>query len=184
MLDPELYKQIKKKYGKSASWAIWADAGDTPKSNIGDLSVFNDKDVHKKLNPHYVFVGLNPSVQETNDETWRNFHSLDNKRQNDYKLRYALKDTKYWGAYITDLNATKETDSTKVFVSDDDVKSFKTEISLLKTKPVLVALGDKVYNALIKCVKNEYTIVKIKHFSCYISKGQYRKSVLKDLACL
>lgn len=182
MLDPELYKQIKKKYGKSASWAIWADAGDTPKSNIGDLSVFNDKEIHKKLNPHYVIVGLNPSVQDTSNEIWRNFHSLDNKRQNDYKLRYALKNTKFWGAYITDLNATKETNSTKVTVVAEDIKSFKEEISLFENKPVLIALGDKVYNSLRKNLNDEYKVVKIKHFSCYISKEAYRESVLKQLS--
>ena len=80
------------------------------------------------------------------------------------------------------MNATKETDSTKVFVSDDDIKSFKKEIALLEKKPVLVALGDKVYNALVRCLQGEFVIVKIKHFSCYISKEQYRKSVLEDLS--
>lgn len=182
MLKPSRYEEIKNKYGKSASWAVWKDEGNTPKSNISDLSVFNDKEIYKKLNPNYVFVGLNPSVQDTTEEIWRNFHSPDTKRQNDYKLRYALKNTKFWGAYITDLNGTKETDSNKVFVSTNDVHTFKEEIALLKTKPVLIALGDKVYNALTKHLSEEYTIVKIKHFSCYISKEAYRESVLKDLS--
>ena len=182
MLAPAQYNQIKEKYGKFASWAIWTDEGCTPKSNIADLSVFNDKEIHKKLNPNYVFVGLNPSVQDTNNEIWRNFHSPDTKRQNDYKLRYALKNTKFWGAYITDLNGTKETNSNKVSVSANDVSLFKEEIALLGTKPVLIALGDKVYNALMKYLSEEYTSVKIKHFSCYISKEAYREAVLKGLA--
>lgn len=182
MLKPSQYEQIKKKYGKSASWAIWKEEGNTPKSNIDNLSVFNDKEIYKKLNPNYVFVGLNPSVQDTNNEIWRNFHSPDTKRQNDYKLRYALKNTKFWGAYITDLNGIKETNSNKVSVSATDVRSFKEEIALLGTKPVLVALGDKVYNALMKYLSEEYTIVKIKHFSCYISKEAYREAVLKGLS--
>ena len=182
MLNLDIYNQIKKRYSKSASWAIWKEEGSTPKSNIADLSVFNDKEIYKKLNPNYVFVGLNPSVQDTNNETWRNFHSPDTKRQNDYKLRYALKNTKFWGAYITDLNGTKETNSNKVSVSATDVHSFKEEIALLGTKPVLIALGNKVYNALMKYLSEEYTIVKIKHFSCYISKEAYREAVLKGLS--
>ena len=45
MIKPEIYNQIKKKYGKSASWAVWAEEGKTPKSNISDLSIFNDDKV-------------------------------------------------------------------------------------------------------------------------------------------
>ena len=33
----------KKKYGHYASWAIWAEVGDTPKSNMGDLNIFEEK---------------------------------------------------------------------------------------------------------------------------------------------
>ncbi len=182
MLQPEIYNQIKCEYGKSASWAVWAEEWNTPKSNIGDLSIFDDLEIYKRLNPNYVFVGLNPSVQDTSEEIWHNFHSTDTKRQNDYKLRYAIKNTKFWGAYITDLNGVKETDSNKVSVSADDVQAFTQEIALLGIKPVLIALGDKVYNALVKYLSGEYTIVKIKHFSCYISKEAYRESVLKELA--
>ena len=135
-------------------------------------------------------MGLNASsthVQQkgvANIRVWGNFHSTDNRRQNDYKLRYALKNTKFWGAYITDLNGIKETNSNKVSVSAADVCSFKEEIALLGTKPVLIALGNKVYNALMKYLSEEYTIVKIKHFSCYISKEAYREAILKGLAAV
>jgi len=181
MLDLAQYNQIKKKYGKTASWAIWANEGKAPKSHTDDLSVFNNVDIYKKLNPNYVLVGLNPSVQDTNEEPWRNFHSTDTKRQNDYKLRYTLQNTKFWGAYITDLNHKKETNSNKVTISDEDIYLFKHEIALLGTKPVLIALGNKVYEALSKYLSNEYKIVKIQHFACYISKEAYRESVLKEL---
>ncbi len=120
MIKPETYNQIKKKYGKSASWAVWAEEGRTPKSNISDLSIFNDSRILKILNPNYVFVGLNPSVQDTDNETWRNFHSVDNKKQHDYKLRYALKNTKFWGAYITDVVPDKK-DSKAENVSESSV---------------------------------------------------------------
>ncbi len=48
---------IKEKYGYYSSWAIWADAGEKPKSNIGDLRVFNmdaNPSVLGELKPHIV----------------------------------------------------------------------------------------------------------------------------------
>ena len=41
MVDKEHFELIKKKYGHYASWAIWADEGETPKSNVGDLNIFD-----------------------------------------------------------------------------------------------------------------------------------------------
>ena len=35
------FELIKKKYGHYASWAIWAEVG--PKSNMGDLNIFEEK---------------------------------------------------------------------------------------------------------------------------------------------
>lgn len=40
-MDRETFEVIKRKHGGYASWAIWADATGTPKSNIGDLSVLD-----------------------------------------------------------------------------------------------------------------------------------------------
>lgn len=184
MLSATQYELIKKEYGSKASWAIWAAEGSTPKSNIGDLGIFDRADIYKLLNPNFVFVGLNPSEHniKTRVEPWRNFHSTDTIRQNDFKLRHALCGTQFWGAYITDLNVIKEKDSNKVTISEKDVESFIKEISLLDSKPTLIALGDKVYRALNKNLLGKYRIIKIKHFACYISKEKYREEVLQALA--
>lgn len=182
MINSLQYEEIKKKYGNSASWAVWAEEGDTPKSNISDLSIFENKDIIKQLNPNYVFVGLNPSVQDVDKDIWHNFHSKDTKRQNDYKLRYAFKNTRFWGAYLTDLVPNiEETNSNKVQISTINVNKFRDEIALLGTNPVLIAFGDKVYNALVENMGHEYKIYKIKHFSCYISKEEYKKHLLQQL---
>ena len=37
-----------------------------------------------------------------NVESFSNFHSSSSTAQ-DYKIRYALKDTKFWGSYMTDI---------------------------------------------------------------------------------
>ena len=44
------------------SWAVWAEEGDSPKSNVSDLSVTPDPEVNPKLlddlNPNIVLVAL------------------------------------------------------------------------------------------------------------------------------
>jgi hypothetical protein len=52
---------IRDKWGLLASWAVWADAGDTPKSNMGDLGIFDDPKILSDLNVNVLFVGLNVS---------------------------------------------------------------------------------------------------------------------------
>lgn len=62
MIEKEHYDLIAKKYGEFASWAIWAIAGDKPKSNIGDMRVFDLQYNHnllEQLNPNVIMVGLN-----------------------------------------------------------------------------------------------------------------------------
>ena len=71
-----------------------------------------------------------------------------------------------------------------MFVSTEDIKAFIKEIALLGNKPVLIALGDKVYNALVGYLNDEFKIIKIKHFSCYISKEAYRENILRELSNL
>lgn len=75
MIDIERYNKLKEEYGNVASLAIWKDAGEKPKSNTNDLSVFDDENICKKLNDKYVFVGLNVSSTPEN-EVWRNFRFL------------------------------------------------------------------------------------------------------------
>ena len=41
-MDKIHFEKIKKLYGDYASWAIWAEEGDKPKSNMDNLSIFDD----------------------------------------------------------------------------------------------------------------------------------------------
>ena len=61
MVTKDKFEFIKEKYGHWTSWAIWANAGDTPKSNVGDLSIFSGDDFLTQLNSEVVLVGLNIS---------------------------------------------------------------------------------------------------------------------------
>ena len=93
------YLFIKNKYGGHASWAIWADVGTAPKSNMEDLAIFDHDDVHKRLNPENVLVGLNISGYIL-EKPFENFHG---KGGGAFKIRYATKGTPLWGGYLTDI---------------------------------------------------------------------------------
>ena len=193
MIGKENYDKLMNKFGNVASWALWAKPTFSAKSNTEDLSVFETDNLLEILNPKYVFVGLNASSTHGDslfkNKPWYNFHSS-YSRQNDYKLRYALMDTPYWGGYITDIiKEYPEVDSNKVskFINGNNqilyknLELFKEEISLLGGKPVLIALGSKVFDILNKYFGNEYNVLKIKHYSFTIGKEDYRKEVLSIL---
>lgn len=194
MLDRKVYNQMKNSYGDVASWAVWRPAGDTVKSNTDNMDWLNDSGLLNILNTEFIFVGLNLSSTHGDDSQrgkfpWGNFHS-GYSRQNDYKLRFALSGTRYWGSYITDLiKEYPEVDSSKVKaylrenpnVVKNNVAHFEDEISLLGENPVLVALGTTTHQLLVTYLGHKHTIAKIMHYSYAIGKENYRKAVLKIL---
>ena len=74
MIDKNRFNFIKEKYGLHASWAVWVNEGDTPKSNMGDLSIFEKDEILLKLNPNIILVGLNLSVSGVVLNPFQNFH--------------------------------------------------------------------------------------------------------------
>ena len=194
MISKQNYEMVKEKYGFVSSWTIWKKAGKTPKSNTEDMSWIYAPDLLSELNTGYVFVGLNASSTHGDQNghwniPWSGFHS-GYSYQHDYKLRYALVETRYWGSYITDvIKHYPEVDSGKVKsylrrhpeIVKKNIKEFEKEISYLGSKPILVALGGDVYRLLKEYLVNKYTIVQIKHFSYAIGKEDYRREVLEVL---
>ena len=195
MISEERYNTLKEKYGDAGSWAIWAPERETPTSNVGNMSVFSNPDICKTLNPNYVFVGLNRSTIYAEGgadslPAWNNYHSSSGLH-NDYKLRYALKDTKYWGAYMTDIiKRHVNVDAPQVLtfikhnpdIRDKNFEWFREELRILGTKPVLVAMGSHVAKILHEFFGDEYKIIDVMHFSYAISKENYRKRLLEKLA--
>jgi hypothetical protein len=185
MLDKPKFNFIKEKYGYWSSWAIWAEVGNTPKSNVGDLSVFEGDEFLSQLNPNFVLVGLNISRADI-EVPLANFHSS-LSRAHDYKIRYAAKDTPLWGSYMTDvIKDFNEVDSGKLVTylkknrqfELDNIKVFKQEIcDLGVSNPILVALGDAAHDILTRNI-TEFKIIKLKHYSHYMSKEKYREEVL------
>lgn len=193
MIDKKNYYLLKERFGSVSSWAIWALPGKKPKSNTGDMSVFEDESkLFEQLNTRYVFVGLNASeVENKNNVAWSCFHST-SSYQNDFKLRFALMETEYWGAYITDIIKNfPKTDSGDVkkeikknpSLLENNIKVFMDEISLIGENPILVAIGDQSYKYLQELKKLGYnnTILKIPHYAKPISKENYRKEVIEKL---
>lgn len=189
MITKENYEKLKAQFGHVASWAIWAEEGETPKSNVGDMSVLADPDLGK-LGTRFVFVGLNASEAENkNVESWSSFHST-NSRHNDYKLRYALAGTDCWGSYITDvIKGFKKTKSSEVVSHmrkhpeemEKHIADFKQELALLSGKPILVAMGNATYDILHDHLFEEYIICKIPHYAAMVGKETYRKVVLEKI---
>ena len=193
MISKETYQMMKSKYGIVGSWAVWTPADSTPKSNTSDMSWLDNPNLLDVLDTGFVFVGRNWSTH--GDQTqggklaWRNFHSS-YSYQNDYKLRFALSDTKYWGSYMTDfIKFYSEIDSSKVKyylkqnpeIITANTISFEEEIGYLQAKPVLVAMGSDTYDLLQKNLGHKYRIVQIRNYAYYISKEDYRKEVLQVL---
>ena len=186
----EKFEFIKKKYGHVASWAIWKEVGETPKSNMGDLNILDPQqnpDVLSKLKPDVVFVGLNTSKDISGLEPFSNFHPT-NPFANDYKTRYALKGTELWGGYMTDIiKKYEELHSLSVIkhlrkypeVVDENIETFRKELKDLGTKnPTIIAFGNAAYSILKRHLKDEYKILKVYHYSYFrINKESYREHV-------
>jgi len=191
MVSREKFEEIKEKYGFWSSWALWADVEEAPKSNVGDLSIFEGDEFLSRLNAEFVLVGLNIARADI-EKPLANFHSSLSRAQ-DYKIRYAVKDTQLWGAYMTDvIKDFNEVDSGKLVTylkknkqfELDNIEVFRKEIQDLGAEnPILVALGDATYDILVRNVA-EFKVLKMKHYSHYMSKEKYREEVLILLAGL
>jgi len=192
-MDLETFELIKNKYGLIASWAIWGEEGDTPKSNMGDLSVFDlskNTNLLNQLNPNIILVALNFSydVPENELRIFANFHG---KGGGAYKLRYGLRNTVLWGAYITDIiknfpemesaNVMKYLKNNPEFVKENII-TFEEELNDLgATDPIIVALGGDTYKILSKNLNPKYKIFRTTHYSHYISKENYRTKIYEDI---
>ena len=148
----DVYRNIKKKFGDHASWAIWSEpqSGNwSSKEDVGDLSVFDDTQILKELNPNIVFLSICRSREyevTINPPAWLNFHDGRSIGQ-DYKLRYALHGTPFWGSYITNLVVTEICEHGSHSTFDDACyQSLVNELRELPAREplIIVALGTAV----------------------------------------
>jgi hypothetical protein len=169
---------------------VWADASEKPKSNMGDVSHFKNESVLRLLKNDVVMVGLN--ISRPVSEPFTNFHDS-NPRANDFKIRYAFKDSPYYGAYMTDIiKFLEEVDSKRAMkylkehpdTIQHNLRTFREEMHDLKaTAPVILAFGGNTHEILSANLnKNEYfKLIKLTHYSHQIRKEAYKESVLKEI---
>jgi hypothetical protein len=187
MVERGKISYIAAKYGHYASWAVWANEGLKPKSNIGDLSIFDlaiNPDISTILNPNIVMVGLN--ISRPIQFTFGNFHDSRSHSQ-DYKLRYAFRQTPFYGAYMTDIIKDFEqviSGEVNSFLKANrdfelqNVEMFTKELDDIgASDPLLIAFGNHSFSILDKHFGNEYKVVKVPHYSMQISKEDYKGRV-------
>jgi hypothetical protein len=194
MVDRETFDRIKEKHGLHASWAVWSEPGEKPKSNMGVFPVL-DPDQNTALlgtlRSEVVMLGLNLSTGQPS--SLGNFHPA-RSRGNDYKIRFAFTGTPYYGAYMTDIIkgvvCKKAGDLMHYLrahpdVVADSVKCLLEEFDDLKSEPpTVIAFGDDTHQlAADHLPANRYSrLVRVTHFSDYRSQEHYRELVLGQLA--
>lgn len=191
MITKTQYELIKSKHGEYASWAVWAETSGKPKSNMGDLTHFADPDIIYQLKSNVVMVALNFSRTIATDH-FINFHDA-NPRAQDYKIRYAFKDTPYWGAYMTDvIKRHVDVASSQVIrylkeqpeVVSKNIEVLRDELSDLGAKkPIIIAFGNDSYRLLEAGLEpTEYShLIKLTHYSHQISKEEFKRQALERL---
>lgn len=194
-MDLELYKIIVKKYGDVASWAIWKPAGIEPKSNISDVDILDpDKNegLFSTIKTNIVMVGLSFSRSVKFNKPFQNFHDS-HPYANDFKIRFAFEDSPFYGAYMTDIIKNLEMLSSKDVVAylnnnkgiiANNIEFLKEELKTIGAeKPIILAFGRDCYKLLKENLdKSTYRhLIKITHYSHYISKEDYKEKVFKEI---
>jgi hypothetical protein len=175
--------EIKEKYGHMSSFAIWKeiDKSQKPKYGVGDISHFDN--VEKlEINRNIILVGLNLSGKGSIDNPFSNFHNP-RTTSHDYKIRFAIQDTIFSGAYMTDIiKDYEEVMSGKVMkylnsnpnIKKENIDSFEIELKDIGAKnPIIIAFGNDCYK-ILHVLKDKYKIFKVPHYSSCISKEKLR----------
>lgn len=193
VVDRQTFDLIRK-HGTYASWAVWAVSTGRPKSSIGDLSVLDpDQNLTllRELRNDVVMVALN--LSRFSPVSFGNFHDPSPVAQ-DYKIRFAFAGTPYYGAYMTDLikdvvmlksgSLMRHLSENPSLVMENVRRLLEEFEDLNSTAPVLIAFGTDAYMLAAKNVpSSRYSrLVRVTHYSHYISKEEYRQRVLAEVA--
>ncbi len=190
----ETFIEIRKRFGHFASWAVWADEGSNPKDNVEDLTVLNPEEnpmLLEMVHGNSILLGLN--ISRRIERPFGNFHDS-RPMATDFKIRYALKGTSYWGSYMTDIIKDFEEKVSGKMMSflrshkdfeHDNIRKLREEIEVLGfSNPVLVTFGKDAETIAKRNLGKEFQIVRVPHYANYISKENYRARVLAQLPAL
>ncbi len=187
MITVDTFNIIQERFGHFASWAVWAEEGCKPKDNIDDLSIFDiqvNPAVLDMLHGNSVFLGLN--ISRRIERPFGNFHDP-RSIATDFKIRYALKDTPYWGSYMTDiikdfeekvsgkmmsyLRRNPEFEKENIHILMDEIKTLGV------SNPTLITFGRDAESIARRNLGRQFKIFGIPHYANYISKEEYRKRI-------
>jgi hypothetical protein len=193
MVDRETFDRIEEKHGPYASWAVWSEPDGRPKSNQGDLAVL-DPDRNPALlgmlRSDVVMLGLN--LSRDRPAPFGNFHDAKAQGQ-DYKIRFAFTGTPFYGAYMTDIIKgvvmLKAGDLMRFLAANqhvvaESVERLLEEFDDLKSEsPAVIAFGGSAHLLAARHLPaNRYSrLVRVTHYSHYISATAYRERVLSEL---
>lgn len=180
----ETYSKIKEKYGSLSSWALWKEPEDfCSKLGMEDISFFENpsEKTLELLNPNIVLVGLN--ISEKILRTFGNFHP-DKTTAQDFKTRFALQGSMFWGAYMTDIiksyeekisgNLMKYLTTNKHFEKENVTKFEQELLDIGSHNPILIAFGNDSYSILKRNLKDKYTLYKVPHYSAFVKLDSLR----------
>jgi len=184
IISIDSYNKIKDKYGNISSWALWTEKVDIrSKKGMEDISFFENpsQSTLEVLNPNIILVGLN--ISEKIGRVFGNFHP-DKTSAQDYKTRFALHGTMFWGAYMTDViksyeekiagNLMKYLSKNKAFEMEN-IKMFEQELLDINSQnTIIVAFGNDSYNILKRNLKDKYKLYKVPHYSAFIQLDSLR----------
>jgi hypothetical protein len=163
------------------SVAVWESHDGSKKAKAGMGTLPTAEQIRAELNANVVLVGLN--ISRGIDRPFGNFHP-DYPSAQDYKLRHALQDSMFWGAYMTDVIKDKEEKvsgklmkylrQNKEFERQNVARFEKDLKKIGAVKPVIVAMGSDAYKILQRNLKGKYKIYKVSHYSAFITKEKLR----------
>jgi len=181
----ESYNKIKEKYGNISSWAIWSEENIKSKSGMDDILFFENPTpmILNILNPNIILVELN--ISEKIERVFGNFHP-DKTTAQDYKTRFALHGSMFWGAYMTDIiksyeekisgNVMKYLRENKDF-EKENIKKFEEELlDIGSQNAIIIAFGNDSYTILKRNLKDKYRIYKVPHYSAFIQLDTLRQA--------
>jgi hypothetical protein len=195
MIDRDLFERIRTSNGAFASWAVWEPEGARPKSNMGPHRIFDvetNSSLLATLRVDVVMVGLNFSRELVSPKPFANFHD-ESPYANDFKIRYAFRDTPYYGAYMTDVlknlvipDAQKVRDLLRIDpdIPRPHIQRFEKELQLIEShRPLILAFGRDAFSILHKYLnRNAYSqLIQTTHYSHQIRKEKYRLEVLGQI---
>jgi hypothetical protein len=192
MISLEKFLEIRKRFGHFASWAVWAEEGDRPKENVDDLTVLDPEQnpaLLETLHGESIFLGLN--ISRRIERPFGNFHDP-RPMATDFKIRSALRGTRYWGSYMTDIIKDFEEKASGKMMSFlkankdfelENIRRLREEIRVLGcASPLLVAFGKDAEATARRNLSREFEIVRVPHYANYISKEDYRLQMWSILA--